>query len=184
MSGNRYEQNPGMVLFDNEASVFSSVLTLHDDESWSEDTIQQYIHWSRPDLPDKLNGLALSSDHVQEHVDLGLDHLTDSEVTLTMTAALSTNNFVGGNGRGRNRKMGLYLSRMSQLQHKRHVESFVLSMLTPWLSYQVLTSSRWLSTSPAQAPETCRRPHVFSTRLSGCPRRGRLLRHLTRSTRA
>jgi hypothetical protein len=128
MTNNPYELAPGQVLFKTKnKGRYCTVTTLNDnDGGFTDEDVRDFIQFSHQGLFKKLKGLPIPSDHVEEPADLGYAHLTAAESVLTMSASMQLPS--GDARRGQQtRKTKVYLDRTLESQHKRHIESFVLS---------------------------------------------------------
>lgn len=128
---------PGHIFFNNEAADVSLHGTFTDAERgevWDDGQIRDFIRGGRPDLFKSLQKLPVPPEGLPQPVDLGSNHLSPDEHILMNQSALiedgSTRGHYSPSSTAQHHHAILYRTRTVMLQHKRHIQSRLLSKTT------------------------------------------------------
>lgn len=136
MSRLQYGGSPGELYFNSEAadvSLYGTFTGLSlENETWDDNRIRDFIRGGRPDLFKSLQKLPVSAEVLPEPVHLGTSHLGRDEYAMLNQNILSD---LDGATRWQHSRsnmplyqhVSLHQHRTSMLQHKRHIQSRLLS---------------------------------------------------------
>lgn len=137
-----YDNAPGNVFFNDEATGKSSFGSFPDDDKnvWDQSKINDSIQFGRPDLFKALQRLPISAEDLPTPAVLGTYFLTPDERVLVDQSAVITSRGSLANPHlppsvTQCQNAGLYQFRTLKLQHKRYIQTRILSEFDLFSAY-------------------------------------------------